>query len=106
MVATYRRSTANLLNTPNLLSSPPLHQLHRRRLRARPYDSLTAVMALRLYRALALAALSLSCVTSAYQNYSSIDMMRSQLALMDDRPKDCPPWYDTDAWLFTLSPRC
>ena len=51
-------------------------------------------MALRLQRALAIAALSLSCVASASKNYSSVDMMRAQLALLDDRPKDCPPWYD------------
>ena len=39
--------------------------------------------------ALALATLSLASA----QNYSSVDMMRTQLALMDDRPDDCPPWY-------------
>ncbi len=51
-------------------------------------------MVLQVYRALAVAALSFSCVASAYRNYSSIDTMRAQLSLMDDRPKDCPPWYD------------
>jgi hypothetical protein len=51
-------------------------------------------MARRLPRALALAALALSPLADAYSNYSSmdIDMMRAQLALMADRPKDCPPW--------------
>lgn len=24
--------------------------------------------------------------------YQDIDMLRSKLALMDDRPGDCPPW--------------
>lgn len=51
-------------------------------------------MALRLPRALAVAALSLTCLTSAYNHTSSIDMTRAQLAIMEDRPKDCPPWYD------------
>jgi hypothetical protein len=40
-----------------------------------------------------IAALSLSWMTDAFSNYTSIDMMRAQLALMDDRPSDCPPWY-------------
>jgi len=54
-------------------------------------------MAPRLPRALAVAALSLSCVTTAYTNYSSIDVevIRAQLDLMGNRPKDCPPWYAT-----------
>ena len=55
---------------------------------------LPAIMALRIQRSLALAAFSLSCFASAYSNFSSVDMMRAQIALMDDRPKDCPPWYD------------
>jgi hypothetical protein len=42
-----------------------------------------------------LAGLSLAWTTFGYSNYSSIDMMRAQLSLMDDRPDDCPPWYDT-----------
>jgi ATP-binding cassette subfamily G (WHITE) protein 2 len=42
----------------------------------------------------ALAGLSLAWTTYGYSNYSSIDMMRTQLSLMDDRPDDCPPWYD------------
>jgi hypothetical protein len=37
--------------------------------------------------------LSLSSIAAAYTNYSSVDMIRAQLALMEDRPKDCPPWY-------------
>jgi hypothetical protein len=49
-------------------------------------------MGWRTPRAIAVAALSLSGVASAYKNYSSIDMMRAQLSLMDDRPSDCPPW--------------
>ncbi|KAK1757342.1 hypothetical protein QBC47DRAFT_339921 [Echria macrotheca] len=53
-------------------------------------------MAKRLQRSLALAALSLSLpwLASAYNNVSSVDMMRAQLALMDDRPKDCPPCFN------------
>lgn len=56
-----------------------------------------ANMAPRLPRTFAVAALSLSWVTTAYTNYSSIDVdvIRAQLDLMDNRPKDCPPWYDT-----------
>jgi hypothetical protein len=54
-------------------------------------------MAPPLPRAIAVAALSLlslSSVTSAYKNYSSVDMRRAQLALMEIRPReDCPPWY-------------
>lgn len=43
----------------------------------------------------ALAALSLSLPVRAYYNStSSVEMMRAQLALMDDRPDECPPWYD------------
>ncbi|PBP22172.1 ABC-2 type transporter [Diplocarpon rosae] len=41
-----------------------------------------------------LVALSLLWTTSAAQNYSSIDMMRAQLALMGDRPADCPPCFN------------
>ncbi|KAF4629027.1 hypothetical protein G7Y89_g9123 [Cudoniella acicularis] len=41
-----------------------------------------------------LATLSLSWIAHAYQNYSSLDMMRAQLALMDDRPADCPPCFN------------
>jgi hypothetical protein len=51
----------------------------------RPFDLGTA----------ALAVLSLSWSARAYQNSSSVNMMRAQLALMDDRPDECPPWYDT-----------
>ncbi|KAK3945464.1 hypothetical protein QBC46DRAFT_118017 [Diplogelasinospora grovesii] len=54
-------------------------------------------MALRISRALTVVALSLSCVTSAYRNSSSVDMLkaaRAQLALLDDRPKDCPPCFN------------
>jgi hypothetical protein len=34
-------------------------------------------------------------VVAAYANstFSNVDMLRAQLALMDNRPKDCPPWY-------------
>lgn len=45
-------------------------------------------------RALALGALSLSpCLVSA-QNYTEVDMLRAQLALMGDRPPDCPPCFN------------
>ncbi|KAM3084061.1 FAD-dependent urate hydroxylase [Clarireedia jacksonii] len=40
-----------------------------------------------------LATLSLSWSTCAW-NYSTIDSMRAQLALMDDRPDDCPPCFN------------
>ncbi len=50
-------------------------------------------MASRISRLLAVGALSISCFVSAAANYSSIDMLRAQAALMDDRPSDCPPWY-------------
>ncbi|KAK3309914.1 uncharacterized protein B0T15DRAFT_17866 [Chaetomium strumarium] len=58
-------------------------------------------MALRLPRALTVAALSLSCVASALTNYSSIDMMRAQLALMEDRPKDCPPCFNCNLPIYS-----
>ncbi len=82
----------NTLRTPPLTVScltdafPPGCNLH---------PPSPANMALRLPRALAIAALSLSlsCVASASRNYSSVDMIRAQLDLLDDRPKDCPPWY-------------
>lgn len=41
--------------------------------------------------ALLVGALSLASPVAAL-NYSTMDMMRAQLSLMDDRPKDCPPW--------------
>jgi hypothetical protein len=47
----------------------------------------------RLLGSLAIAALSLSWTGYAFQNYTQVDMMRAQLALMDDRPDNCPPWY-------------
>lgn len=34
-------------------------------------------------------------LAAAYANTSSsynVDALRAQFALMDDRPKDCPPW--------------
>ena len=40
-----------------------------------------------------LATISLAWAAHA-RNYSSIDIMRTQLALMDDRPDECPPWYE------------
>ncbi|KAK4152533.1 hypothetical protein C8A00DRAFT_16168 [Chaetomidium leptoderma] len=58
-------------------------------------------MALRLPRALVVAALSLSCVVSAYTNYSSADMMRAQRTLMDDRPKDCPPCFNCNLPIYS-----
>jgi len=48
-----------------------------------------------LAAAAALATLSLAWTAYGYQNYTSLDMIRTQLALMDDRPDDCPPWYDS-----------
>ncbi|KAL2271321.1 hypothetical protein VTJ83DRAFT_692 [Remersonia thermophila] len=58
-------------------------------------------MAPRLPRALALAALSLSSLASAYSNYTSIDMMRAQMALMADRPKDCPPCFNCNLPIYS-----
>src|SRR3954468_3184635 len=63
-----------------------------------------------------LATLSLSWTTYGYQspnyqtlNHSSVDLLRAQLSLMDDRPDGCPAWYDAtfpqtlcDADLLTL----
>lgn len=43
-------------------------------------------------RLVALGVVSLSCVVAAQKNYTQVDMMRAQLALLDDRPGDCPPW--------------
>lgn len=36
----------------------------------------------------------LPVLAAAYANstYSNADMLRAQLALMDDRPGGCPPW--------------
>jgi ATP-binding cassette subfamily G (WHITE) protein 2 len=48
----------------------------------------------RLLGTAVVATLSLAWTSYGYSNYSSIDMMRAQLALMDDRPEDCPPWYN------------
>ncbi|KAI0976907.1 hypothetical protein F4678DRAFT_128699 [Xylaria arbuscula] len=45
-------------------------------------------------RLAALAALSLSSVVAAQKNYTQVDMMRAQLALMDDRPDNCPPCFN------------
>lgn len=54
-------------------------------------------MASRTARAFVLGALALSSAASAFQNYSSsyagVEALRAQLALMDDRPNDCPPWF-------------
>ncbi|GAB1310569.1 FAD-dependent urate hydroxylase [Madurella fahalii] len=58
-------------------------------------------MAFKLPRALAVAALSLTCITSAYNHTSSIDMMRAQLALMEDRPKDCPPCFNCNLPIYS-----
>ena len=96
LVAACRRSARQSGQPLNNTSQQPL-QIHHLITEA-PFakavlNLLSAVMALKLPRALALAALALSCVTSASNNYSSVDMMRAQLTLMEDRPKDCPPWY-------------
>ncbi|KAI1179051.1 hypothetical protein F4777DRAFT_535406 [Nemania sp. FL0916] len=45
-------------------------------------------------RLIALGAVSLSCVVAAQRNYTQVDMMRAQLALLDDRPTDCPPCFN------------
>ncbi|KAL2129266.1 hypothetical protein VTI74DRAFT_8003 [Chaetomium olivicolor] len=58
-------------------------------------------MAPRLPSALAIAALSLSCVASAYNHTSSVDMMRAHLALMDGRPKDCPPCFNCNLPIYS-----
>lgn len=47
-------------------------------------------------RSAILAVLSLSSLmagASATREYSKVEMLRVQRSLMDDRPKDCPPWY-------------
>ncbi|KAI1502531.1 hypothetical protein F5X99DRAFT_157626 [Biscogniauxia marginata] len=46
------------------------------------------------FRRLALGALSLSCIAAAQKNYTQVDMLRAQLALLDDRPSDCPPCFN------------
>jgi hypothetical protein len=33
------------------------------------------------------------CFGFINSSYSEIDMMQAQLALLDNRPKDCPPWF-------------
>ncbi|KAI0546473.1 hypothetical protein F4679DRAFT_410622 [Xylaria curta] len=40
------------------------------------------------------AAASLSCLVAGQRNYTQVDMMRAQLALLDDRPGDCPPCFN------------
>ncbi|KAI8629764.1 hypothetical protein F5Y19DRAFT_75536 [Xylariaceae sp. FL1651] len=37
---------------------------------------------------------SLSCAVAAQKNYTQVDMLRAQLALLDDRPSDCPPCFN------------
>lgn len=53
-------------------------------------------MTSRTARASLLGALALSGAVSALNNYTSsypgVEALRAQLALMDDRPADCPPW--------------
>jgi len=56
------------------------------------YPIISPAMVSRISRAVALSALSFAGLASAFLNYSTPDMMRAQMALMDDRPKDCPPW--------------
>ena len=54
-------------------------------------------MALPSPRSLLLGALvalpSLPAMASAWATYTQADMMQAQLALLDGRPPDCPPWY-------------
>ncbi|ORY70277.1 uncharacterized protein BCR38DRAFT_471606 [Pseudomassariella vexata] len=46
-------------------------------------------------RVLALGALSLSPrLVTAQRNYTQVDMLRAQLALLNDRPSDCPPCFN------------
>ncbi|KAI1349292.1 hypothetical protein F5Y01DRAFT_289623 [Xylaria sp. FL0043] len=45
-------------------------------------------------RLVAVAAISLSCMTAAQMSYTQADMLRAQLALMGDRPADCPPCFN------------
>ncbi|KAJ2984075.1 hypothetical protein NUW58_g6140 [Xylaria curta] len=45
-------------------------------------------------RHIAIGAISLFCVVAAQKNYTQFDMMRAQLALLDDRPGDCPPCFN------------
>ncbi|KAI0015412.1 hypothetical protein F4780DRAFT_784184 [Xylariomycetidae sp. FL0641] len=45
-------------------------------------------------RVLALGVLSLSSLAAAQKNYTQVDMLRAQLALLDDRPSDCPPCFN------------
>ena len=72
---------------------------HRRSIRQVPLVLVNLnlhLMASRILRAAVLGALSLASLGDAYNNYSSydsVDMMRAQLALMEGRPKECPPWY-------------
>ncbi|KAK4129190.1 hypothetical protein N657DRAFT_639762 [Parathielavia appendiculata] len=58
-------------------------------------------MALLRPRALAAALLSLSSMAYAYTNYSSVDMIRAQLALLEDRPKDCPPCFNCNLPIYS-----
>ncbi|KAK3330063.1 hypothetical protein B0H66DRAFT_508897 [Apodospora peruviana] len=48
----------------------------------------------RIPRAVVVVALSLSFVASAYQNYSSVNLMRSQADLLNSRPDNCPPCFN------------
>ncbi|KAI1329767.1 hypothetical protein F5Y16DRAFT_81260 [Xylariaceae sp. FL0255] len=43
---------------------------------------------------LGLAGLSWSHTVAAQKNYTQVDMLRAQLALLDDRPSDCPPCFN------------
>ncbi|KAI5857370.1 hypothetical protein GGS23DRAFT_345946 [Durotheca rogersii] len=45
-------------------------------------------------RRAAVGALALSCLVAGQKNYTQFDMMRAQLALLDDRPNDCPPCFN------------
>ncbi|KAI1165791.1 hypothetical protein F5B18DRAFT_148296 [Nemania serpens] len=45
-------------------------------------------------RLIAVGVASLSCLVAAQRNYTQVDMMRAQLALLDDRPADCPPCFN------------
>lgn len=99
-VAACRHSNRRYLPNACRSSSSPHPPIHRDHFIvdlfiARPSLAFDAIMAFKIPRALVIA-LSLSSVAAAYKNYTSVDMMRAQLALMEDRPKDCPPWYAFD----------
>lgn len=61
-----------------------------------------AVLSLRALLAGALVAAPSMVAAYANSTFSHVDMLRAQLALMDNRPKDCPPWYATPDHVVTI----